>query len=131
MFGKFVDDYVVNSDIKINVKGLIVGNPLISPPLQRIRTHDVAQSLGVVDEHNLEQINTLHKNCEEALGNSWDKSNTVCEQTMDYIQDIGGNLFSFDGRIFVEDYTPIKNVMDDFLGKSGKVADLYKALHID
>lgn len=81
-------------------------------------THQVAQALGVADENNLEQINTLNKNCQETLGTQWDQADTKCTQVLDYIQDIGGNLFSYDGRIFTYDYQPIAKIYEDLLTNS-------------
>lgn len=42
MFGKYIDDYSNKNDGNLDVKGVILGNPLVSPPLQRITTHRVA-----------------------------------------------------------------------------------------
>jgi hypothetical protein len=39
---------------------------------------------------------------------------------MDYIDTVGGGLFTYDARIFDQDWDPIGKVMDDFLTASGK-----------
>eukprot|EP00347_Sterkiella_histriomuscorum_P012091 403369927 len=132
-YSKFLDDHLNTNDIKFNVRNIIMGNPLISPPIQRLMTHQVAQALGVVDENNLEQIHTLNKNCEETLsnGDTWSLANDKCSQVLDYIQDIGGDLFSYDARIFTADYQAISKIYEGFLTSSKQAAQLYKAIHID
>lgn len=87
--------------------------------------------MGVTDEINLEQVATLRKNCEQMMGRNWTTAPTVCSQPMDYIDDVAGGLFTYDGRIFDYDWAPIGAIMDDFLLISGKKEELYKALHVD
>ncbi len=50
---------------------------------------------------------------------------------MSYIDEVGGNVFTYDARIFDYDWDPIDAVWVDFLTKSGKKADIYSAIHID
>lgn len=49
---------------------------------------------------------------------------------MDYVDEVAGGLYTYDARIFDYDYTKGK-ILDDFLLNSGKVNDIYKAVHID
>lgn len=79
---------------------------------------------------NLEQVATLRRRCEEIVGTSWETASSICENTMDYIDEVAGGLFTYDARIFDYDWTKGK-IMDDFLTISGKSSELYKAIHID
>jgi hypothetical protein len=54
-----------------------------------------------------------------------------CEQTMNYVLEVGGGVFTYDARIFDYDWDPVKDVYVSYLTTSGKVQDLYKAIHID
>ena len=72
----------------------------------------------------------MRKNCEEIVGKDWKTASSICEQTMDYIDEVAGGLFTYDARIFDYDWTK-GPIMDDFLTNSGKKNELYKAIHID
>jgi len=50
---------------------------------------------------------------------------------LSYIGDVSGNSFSYDARLFNYDYDLIKTPYENYLGKSAKKADIYKAIHID
>jgi len=50
---------------------------------------------------------------------------------MDYIDEIAGGLFTYDGTIFDYDWNPIGDPVDYFLANCTKRKDLYTALHID
>lgn len=113
------------------MKAILIGDPFASPVIQRTSTHKVAQALGIIDDVNLQQVATLRKNCEEIIGKNWTLSSDLCGQTMDYIDDVAGGLFTYDARIFDVDWAPIGAVMDDFLIRSAKKDQLYKAIHID
>ncbi|CDW87058.1 serine carboxypeptidase [Stylonychia lemnae] len=131
-FGREIIRYQENQGSgKVKLAGIVMGNPLISPPVQRLTTHRVAQSLGMIDDSNMEQIATLHRECEQALSSNWDKSNDACAQVLSYIQDVSGNVLSYDARIFISDYKKITQPYEDYLSASGKITDLYKAIHID
>ena len=50
---------------------------------------------------------------------------------MDYIDEVAGGLFTYDGTIFDYDWNPIGDPVDNFLANCAKKADLYMAIHID
>jgi len=79
----------------------------------------------------LAQISTLHRECEQTLGNDWDKAPSACDKVLNYIGDVSGGAFLYDMRLFDYDYTAIRTPYEGYLSNSAKVADLYKAIHID
>ncbi|CDW84139.1 kex1 protein precursor [Stylonychia lemnae] len=116
---------------KAYLGGVLMGDPLISAPVQRLSTHKVAQSLGIVDDSNLDQISTLHKQCEQSLSSNWDISDDTCSKVLDYIQDVSGDVLSYDARIFTYDQNKITAPYIKYLSQSGRKAELYSAIHIE
>ena len=108
-----------------------MSNPLAAPMVERINTHQNAYGLGIMDENNMEQIMTLRKNCENTLGTDWSKASDVCSAPLNYISDIGGNVFTFDARMFSSDWVQIRNPFVKYLTTSKKVKELYESIHID
>lgn len=50
---------------------------------------------------------------------------------MDYIDDVAGGLYTYDGSIFAYDWNPIGKPVDDLLGDCTQKDALYKAIHIE
>jgi len=49
---------------------------------------------------------------------------------MSYITRVSGNVLSYDMRIFDYDWDPIEDQVTDYLSKSGKVEDVWAAVHV-
>lgn len=49
---------------------------------------------------------------------------------MDYIDDVAGGLFTYDGTIFDYDWAPIGDPVDYFLSNCSRKDELYAAIHI-
>ena len=79
----------------------------------------------------MDQIATLRRQCEETLSTTFETAGETCTKTMDYVDDVGGGVFSYDARIFGYDWTPVETPYMNYLLSSNKVTDLYKAIHID
>lgn len=54
-----------------------------------------------------------------------------CEDILAYIQGVSGNVWDKDARIFTSDFEAIIQPYMDFMTKSAKKEDLYKAIHVD
>ena len=50
---------------------------------------------------------------------------------MDYIGSVSGGVYPYDTRIFGYDWLPKKDAVSAYLATSGKVDEIYKALHIE
>ena len=79
----------------------------------------------------MDQIAALRRRCEETISTNYAESSEVCGETLDYVDTIGGGVLSYDARMFDYDRQPVKQVYIDFLTISGKVQEIYKALHVD
>jgi len=53
-FARHVAVYNENSAIQVNLKAVLIGNPIVSPVIQRTQTHKVSQALGIIDDMNME-----------------------------------------------------------------------------
>lgn len=126
LFAKYVVDQKPTT-----LTGVLIGNPYASPLIQRTSTHKVAQSLGIIDTYNMDQIATLRRQCEEAVSTNFSTAGDACVSTMDYVDEVGGDVFSYDARIFGYDWTPVETPYMAYLSKSNKIADLYAAIHVD
>ena len=120
-----------NERIQINLHATLIGDPFVSPIRQRTSTHLVAKGENIYDSSNLDQVAALRKKCFNDISTDWLLGTDNCGMTMDYIDDIAGGLFTYDGTIFDYDWNPIEDVTYNYLTVSGKVQDIYKAIHID
>lgn len=59
------------------------------------------------------------------------KAEDSCNAVMDYIEAVNGGVLEYNARIFNSDWEKIEGPYNDYLGKSSKISDLYKAIHID
>lgn len=60
-------------------------------------------------------------------------SGDACTETLDYILAVGGGVFDKDARLFDYEYSAgaFKMPYQDYFTKSGKLTDIFKAIHID
>ncbi|CDW88293.1 serine carboxypeptidase [Stylonychia lemnae] len=137
--GKYIPVYVHHlkqnnereGQIKFEIGGVMIGDPLASPIIMRTQSYTVAQALNVIDESNFAQVESLRRKCEQMLTQDWAQASDTCDGTLNYITDVSGGLITFDARKFDYDWNPISDVVDDFFGKSIQKEAIYKAIHID
>lgn len=63
----------------INYVGALIGNPVVAPAVQATKVYQAPQSLDILDQNNLLQIQTLWKNCEQQISKNWTNAATVCD----------------------------------------------------
>ena len=49
---------------------------------------------------------------------------------MGYIEDISGNVFPYDNRIFAYDWDPTEDVITDYFNNSAETATIYTNIHV-
>jgi hypothetical protein len=55
----------------------------------------------------------------------------ACNMPMNYIPDVGGKVYSFDGRIFVYDFLPMEKPYLTYLSNTTTFSDeLYQSIHV-
>ena len=78
---------------RINLRNLILSNPLVDTPTERLNQHHVGWALGFYDDFQSDQVETLRRRCEEgpSLGLSVAKQSSNCKDILNYItQPTGG-----------------------------------------
>ena len=55
----------------------------------------------------------------------------TCQAVMGYIEDVTGGAFEYNAQIFDYEWNEEQQVVVDFLTKSGKVNDIYAAIHVE
>ena len=79
----------------INFKNLILSNPLVDVETERMLQQEMAFSLGLYDETQSSQIETLRRLCEESISDKKvDVSETdrQCKLIIDYITTTTGGV---------------------------------------
>ena len=111
----------------------MIGNPYTSPVNQRTATYKVAQSLGIIDSYNMDQIAALRRQCEDAVSKNVSTAGNNCTATLDLILELGGGVFDKDARLFDYDYLAgaFKQPYQDYFNKSGKLQEIFKAIHVE
>ncbi|CDW77081.1 serine carboxypeptidase [Stylonychia lemnae] len=132
LFAKYINEFNQQSlDLKIQLDSLFIGNPYLAPMINSQNTYKLGKAIGLFDDQNADQVAVLRQKCEEEITKDWEGALNTCEQTMTYINDIAGGVFKYDSRIFIYDWSPVEQVVYDFLQKSNRVQELYMALHIE
>ena len=117
--------------VKDNLHAVLIGDPFTSPIRQRTSTHLIAQGTGITDPTLMHQVAALRSQCENTMSKDWMAGASACTQTMDYIDDMAGKLFTYDGTIFDEDWNRVEQPVKDYLSTLNKKSDdLYKAIHV-
>jgi hypothetical protein len=92
--------------------------------------HVIPQAIGDLDNNNMKQIAALEQKCEEKQTSEPAAGGGYCQAIMDYIGTVSGGVFKFNSQLFSYDWTPRQKAVSDMLTYSGKVQDIYAALHI-
>ena len=130
---KAILDYNNESkEFKFNVNNLILSNPLVDTPTERLNQHAVGWALGFYDDFQTDQVEVLRRHCEEApsLGLDALTQDTACKDILNYIAKPIGSVEQMDASHFgYEDYIDNESFTNLFT-KSDRLTDLKKALHI-
>lgn len=62
--------------------------------------HLVPQGLGLLDQNGLNQVSRLEQKCEYYQTVNIEYGEDACNAIMDYINNVSGHVFPYDGRIF-------------------------------
>ena len=104
--GKYIPHITrkVRLNTSLNITSALIGNPFTAPIRQRISTHLVAKDVGIIDSQHMNQVAALRRRCEESISTSWMNGIDDCEQTMNYIDEVAGNILSYDARMTEIEY---------------------------
>lgn len=122
--------YPYFTDNMIPIKGTLIIDPYPSPVIQRTHMHIVPKALGLLDQTNLKQIATLEQRCEFYQTVNPAYGEDACNDIMDYIQNVSGYVFPYDGRIFDYDWNQVEQPYIDMLMKSDQKSKIYELIHI-
>jgi len=124
------DNKVANESQKIQLVATMIGDPYPSPVIQRTHMHLVPAALGILDDLNLEQIQLLEQRCQDWQSINMTTATDKCNNIMDYIELVSGNVMEYNSQIFAYDWTPHEESMTALLTTSSQVSKLYEAIHI-
>lgn len=107
-------------EIQPNLQSVLIGDPFTSPLRQRLTTHLIAKNSGISDPILMHQVEALRRRCEKAYSKiddtTHEKSAGPCLDAMNYIDDMAGGIFTYDGTIFESDWDAQQKVVEDYLG---------------
>ena len=83
-------------------------DPYPSPVIQRTHMHIVPRALGILDETHLSQIAAIEQKCEYYQTYNMSKGRDYCNNIMDYIETVSGNVLPYDSRSFDYDWSTIE-----------------------
>jgi vitellogenic carboxypeptidase-like protein len=87
------------SHIRVNLKKIAIGNGLFDSKYQRAARKDLAKGINIMSEHNEEtQYDMLVKNCEFSVANNRNDSIKHCDEVIDYIKELAGDVYEMDVR---------------------------------
>ena len=92
--------------------------------------HVVPRALDIIDDVNLNQIDTLEQRCFYDHAHNISKAADTCSGIMDYIRHVSGYVLNYNTRLFDYDWDPIEAPYVNLLSNSPKKDLLYSALHV-
>ena len=94
----------------IPLSNLILFDPLVDTPTERLNQLVLPYAIGLYDDFQIDQTETLLRKCEEApsRGFSPDEQSTACKNVLNYANDdMTGNVYQMDSRYFDSEIDPI------------------------
>jgi hypothetical protein len=111
---------------------MILSNPLVDTPTERLSQPAVGWALGFYDDFQTEQVEVLKRRCEEgpSLGADPSTQATNCKNILNYITKPIGSVEQMDASHFgYEDFIDNTSFTNLFT-KSDRLDELKEALHI-
>ena len=117
---------------KFNLNNLILSNPLVDTPTERLQQNAVGWALGFYDDFQTEQVEVLRRNCEEATSLGLDASDSAsrCQRILKYIDGPDGNISTMDASHFNYEHNIDHNSFTYLFTTSDRLTELKNALHI-
>jgi hypothetical protein len=116
----------------IRFQRLVLSNPLVDVETERMHQHELGYTIGLFDESNSAQVETLRRHCEETITDSTVSvatAETNCKNILNYIAIPTGNVNQMDTRYFDSDDIPADTFQYMFKN-SAQVDAIKNALHI-
>ena len=111
--------------IKINLKKIAIGNGLFDARYQRGSRKDIAKGLNILSEFDDEsQYDLLVKNCEFSAANKIVNAVETCDKILDFVVDLGGDVFEYDVRKSRSHDETYKKVLNEYLNKPEVIESL-------
>jgi carboxypeptidase C (cathepsin A) len=111
---------------KVNLKKLVIGNGLFDAKYQRGARKDLAKGVNIMSEFDDEpQYDTLVKNCEFSVSLNQTDSLTKCDQIMDYLMDLAGDVYKYDVRKSSDVDDELLKTLDSYLNKDEVVQQIH------
>ena len=111
---------------KINLKKIAIGNGLFDAKYQRAARKDLAKGVGILSEFDDEpQYDALVKNCEFAVSLNDTQSLSKCNDIMDFLMDLAGDVFEYDIRKSRDSDAELLKALDTFLNREDVVEELH------
>ena len=117
---------------QFNLKSMIVSNPLVDTPTERLNQHTVGWALGFYDDFQTDQVEVLRRHCEEApsLGLAPDETSTACKNILNYISKPIGSVNQMDASHFGYEHNIDHTTFTNLFTESDRLDELKSALHI-
>ena len=117
---------------QFNLKSMIVSNPLVDTPTERLNQHTVGWALGFYDDFQTDQVEVLRRHCEEApsLGFDPQETSNACKNILNYISKPIGSVSQMDASHFGYEHIIDHTTFTNLFTESDRLDELKSALHI-
>ena len=121
-----------SNSFTFNLNNMILSNPLVNTPVERLQQTSVGWALGFYDDFQTDQVEVLKRHCEEAPSLGYDPADqsTACKNILNYVTKPIGSVEQMDASHFnYEDFID-NDSFTDLFSKSDRLTELKTALHI-
>ena len=93
--------------------------------------YTVGKGLNTLDDNNLDQISALIQHCQGMQAVNETAGVSSCNDIMDYIETVTGEVFEYNAMKFGYDWEPVEDAVIGFLSNSTQKEAIYKAIHVE
>jgi len=109
----------------LNIKKIGLGNSLLDTSYQLPARRHLAKGIGLMSEFDDEnQFDFLVQKCDFASIKKSDKALEHCSRVLDYLQDLGGDIFEFDVRRTMDKDKNLIKIINDYLNQESVIEAL-------
>lgn len=113
---------------KINLKKILIGNGLFDTKYQRSARKDLAKGINLMSEFDDEsQYDFLSQKCEFSLSNNFKESAKNCDDILNYLLTIAGDVNKYDVRKSADSEAHLISALERYLNLEATAAALHVA----
>ena len=123
--------YILQSNSTLPLAGTMIIDPYVTPVIQRQQNWNIPFALDAIDSNHMDQVSALNQKCLRAMSMNTTSALEVCEEMLEYIEEVSGNVLSYNIQLFEYDWDKVESPYLNMLRNSSKRDQLYASIHVN